>query len=405
MNHLVQLGIPPELTEQWIVGWEKSQACRPTDGIFFLQDGFVDDLIKTSGLCSAAQPSFRAAAAQIRSTEALADFAWHCHWRLNVAPASINAEHNPWPAKKGDFAIMGNQFFFVFPILAALPRLRACYAERGIPRQVLADTLRDLDVWAHTYFELNGQWGYRDPRWLLNHTSPNLFRLGRLQFQFGKRNNQNQIWRNENTGETIIFPPDDMPITADGFFCLEQETGAFVSTYKIDDECGTVTGNPVRADGRIDAKPITLSLQKWHQPCVNGDQALNIHIPAGEPLEEDACRDSLLQAKAFFPRYFPDFQFKVIQCGSWLFDPQLAEYLPPSANLLRFQSLFHLYPAVGGNSWQIRQRVFGNPDTPLDEVPQVTSLQKIVKQHLQSGRHWRSGSVIIFSDEIPSVSD
>ena len=28
---------------------------------------------------------------------------------------------------------MGNQFFFVFPILAALPRLKAYYAERGIP--------------------------------------------------------------------------------------------------------------------------------------------------------------------------------------------------------------------------------------------------------------------------------
>lgn len=400
MNSLVHLGLPAVLAEPWSAGCEASAACFPSDGVFFLQESFVRDIIAVSGLCPEAQPSFLAAATQIRSTPELLAFAWHCHWRLNLAPPAINAEHNPWPSQKAEFTIMGNPFFFVFPILAALPRLKAYYAEHGIPARVLADTLHDLDVWAHTSFEQNGTWGYRDPRWLLNHTSPNLFRLGRLQFQFGTRNNPCTAWRHQSNGQVVVFPPDGLPVTADGFFCLDGEPAAFASICTVDDQHATLTGTPVRPDGRIDSKTVTLPLHEWRQPCVNGDQVLNIHIPAGEPLDEVACRDSLRQAVAFFPRFFPHFHFKAIQCGSWLFDPQLADYLPPQANLVRFQSLFHRYPMVNGNSWQIRQRVFGNPDLPLDNVPQQTSLQKIVKKHLQDGRQWRSGCVLLFPDEV-----
>lgn len=295
---------------------------------------------------------------------------------------------------------MGNQFFFVFPILAALPRLKAYYAERGIPARILADTLHDLDVWAHTTHDLHGVWGYRDPRWLLNHTAPNLFRLGRLQFQFGKRNNPCNTWRKTDTGQVVIFPPDGLPATEDGFFAHEDEPQAFATIYNLDADQGTVTGTPVRPDGRIDQHPITLPLEEWKQPFINGDQMITIHIPAGAPLDFDACRDSLRQAIAFYPRFFPDFQFKALQCGSWLFDPQLADYLPAQSNLIRFQTLFHRYPMVNGSSWQIRERVFGDPELPLDKVPQKTSLQKIVKKHLQEGRQWRSGCVITLPEEI-----
>jgi hypothetical protein len=400
MNCDVNLGLPAALATQWAVGGEASAACFPTDGVFFLQEGFVKEIVAVSGLCPEAQPAFFAAADQIRSTPELLAFAWHCHWRLNIAPAAINAEHNPWPTQKAEFTVMGNQFFFVFPILAALPRLQAYYAEHGIPARILADTLHDLDVWAHTTYDLHGLWGYRDPRWLINHTTPNLFRLGRLQFQFGKRNNPCNAWRQPTTGEVVIFPPDGLPATADGFFGLDGEPQAFTTIYKVDADHATVTGTPVRPDGRLDQHPITLSLREWQQPCVNGDQVLNIHIPAGDPLDAEACRDSLRQAAAFFPRFFPDFQFKAIQCGSWLFDPQLADYLPAQTNLVRFQTLFHLYPMLNGNSWQIRQRVFGDPDLPLDKVPQKTSLQKIVHRHLQEGRQWRSGCVLILPEEI-----
>lgn len=400
MNCDVNLGLPADLAAKWAVGRESSAACFPADGVFFLQEGFIKEIVTLSGLCPEAQPAFFAAAAQIRSTPELLAFAWHCHWRLNVAPAAINAEHNPWPPKKADFTVMGNQFFFVFPILAALPRLKAYYAERGIPARILADTLHDLDVWAHTTHDLHGVWGYRDPRWLLNHTAPNLFRLGRLQFQFGKRNNPCNTWRKTTTGQVVIFPPDGLPATEDGFFAHEDEPQAFATIYNLDADKGTVTGTPVRPDGRIDQHPITLSLEEWKQPFINGDQMITIHIPAGAPLDFDACRDSLRQAIAFFPRFFPDFQFKALQCGSWLFDPQLADYLPAQSNLVRFQTLFHRYPMVNGSSWQIRERVFGDPELPLDKVPQKTSLQKIVKKHLQEGRQWRSGCVITLPEEI-----
>ncbi|HQC53822.1 MAG TPA: hypothetical protein PLE92_11850, partial [Lentisphaeria bacterium] len=85
MNCDVNLGLPAALAAKWAVGREASAACFPEDGVFFLQEGFVKEIVALSGLCPEAQPAFFAAAAQIRSTPELLAFAWHCHWRLNLA--------------------------------------------------------------------------------------------------------------------------------------------------------------------------------------------------------------------------------------------------------------------------------------------------------------------------------
>ena len=76
-------------------------------------------------------------------------------------------------------------------------------------------------------------------------------------------------------------------------------------------------------------------------------------------------------------------------CGSWLMDEQLAEYLPSDSNILRFQRRFTIDSgwSVQGDDDVVRF-VFGQlPDT-LDELPQRTTLQRAVVQHLRDGRHW-----------------
>ena len=62
---------------------------------------------------------------------------------------------------------------------------------------------------------------------------------------------------------------------------------------------------------------------------------------------------------------------------------------------MRFQSLFQLFPAPKANDWQHRERVFGNPDIPLDQAPQKTSLQKILKREILNGFRFRSGLGVI----------
>lgn len=56
------------------------------------------------------------------------------------------------------------------------------YRERGIPEQILIDTMSDIVVWCGTYYGINGVAGLTEIRWIKRHLTLRLFKLGRLQF-------------------------------------------------------------------------------------------------------------------------------------------------------------------------------------------------------------------------------
>jgi hypothetical protein len=122
----------------------------------------------------------------------------------------------------------------------------------------------------------------------------------------------------------------------------------------------------------------------------SGDPALGVHIPAIGPLTPDACDDSVEQARAFFPKHFPDRPVRIATCGSWLLDPQLAEYLADDANIIRFQRRFTAVSAWArpGDDDVIRF-VFGYVPESIEDLPQTTTLERAVVTHLRSGRHWQ----------------
>jgi len=70
------------------------------------------------------------------------------------------------------------------------------------------------------------------------------------------------------------------------------------------------------------------------------DPVIDIHIPEGEPLSPEKCDESIENAKVFFKKYFPEFQYKCFTCHSWLLDDTLDEILPPTSNLIAFKSRF-----------------------------------------------------------------
>jgi len=56
------------------------------------------------------------------------------------------------------------------------------YREKGIPEEILVDTLYDIVRWCETYSEIHGKLYLGELAWLKRHMSANLFKLGRLQF-------------------------------------------------------------------------------------------------------------------------------------------------------------------------------------------------------------------------------
>lgn len=230
------------------------------------------------------------------------------------------------------------RFFYVYVYLAALPTIRQWHRERSIPDDVSWATLADLGEHLAIHRRMFGEASLDIPDWLTLHFRGLLYRLGRLQFH---------RWR---------FPLH-VPIDTD------------------------TIGNDV-----TELRPSP------------GALALDVHIPeSGGPLSPAACSESFAQARDFFARYFPEEKYRFAWCASWLLDPQLANYLPPTSNIVCFQRRFHLV-AGGSNSDQgIMRFVFRRVAPSLDELPQRTALERAVVSHLRAGQHWqvRSGWLVL----------
>ncbi|MEV1116115.1 acyltransferase domain-containing protein [Actinosynnema sp. NPDC049800] len=124
-----------------------------------------------------------------------------------------------------------------------------------------------------------------------------------------------------------------------------------------------------------------------------GDGAVDLHVPESGPLTPEAVDESLDEARAFFPRHFPDEHFTAFACGSWLLDPQLREYLPEDSNIVRFQRRFDLEPYEEPEGLdadvEVLRFAFRTLTTPLDQLPRRTALQRAIVDHLKAGHHWQ----------------
>lgn len=140
-------------------------------------------------------------------------------------------------------------------------KLEKQYAEKGIDRQILLDTLNDLVVWVNTWKEVKGSLYLGELGWLSLHMSMKLFRLGRLQF------------------------------------CRKQEHGV---------------------------------------------NMIDMHIPAIGPLTPESCKASIEKARAFYAKYYPDYDYSGFTCHSWLLDEALDTVLPEESNIRKFRQMFDL---------------------------------------------------------------
>ncbi|MDQ3692786.1 MAG: acyltransferase domain-containing protein [Chloroflexota bacterium] len=220
-----------------------------------------------------------------------------------------------------------HRFFFVYVYLATLVHVQAYHRARGIPAAIGRELLADLGRSMREYRLAHGTGGFIDAAWLMIHFRGLLYHLGRLQFERRR---------------------------------LGRRIGAAVNAAGLD--AGT------------------------------DDPALGIHIPAlSGALAPEACDASIVEAAAFFARYFPGERYEIAVCDSWLLDPQLAEYLPATSNIVRFQCRFRLAAGPDPVDEWILRFVFGRADVDLDTVPQRTTLERAVASHLRAGRTWHGG--------------
>jgi hypothetical protein len=117
----------------------------------------------------------------------------------------------------------------------------------------------------------------------------------------------------------------------------------------------------------------------------HGDGVLDVHIPeTGLPLDPAACDASFARARDVFPEHH------TAMCHSWLLDPQLADVLPASSNIVRFQRRFELTAEGENGNEDVLRFVFHTFDPDLDKLDAATTLERALLEHMRAGRQWRA---------------
>lgn len=117
-----------------------------------------------------------------------------------------------------------------------------------------------------------------------------------------------------------------------------------------------------------------------------GDPVIEIHIPEGDGLTDEGVSASIEGAKEFLLKYFPDYNYSVFTCHSWLLDDTLKEYLTENSGIIRFGNRFD---KVAWDEKPELIRYLFTWDTTLPNLKQkhpTSSLAKKVQEAVLKGK-------------------
>lgn len=113
--------------------------------------------------------------------------------------------------------------------------------------------------------------------------------------------------------------------------------------------------------------------------------AISIHIPSDADFSPESVDLSLAQARRFFAGYYPEYPLNTWFCDSWLLSPALTPLLSKDSHILSFQRRFRILTENSEARDYLEWLYAVPPDTPLEELPERTGLQRRVKKLLLSG--------------------
>lgn len=127
----------------------------------------------------------------------------------------------------------------------------------------------------------------------------------------------------------------------------------------------------------------------------NDEKVVSIHIPSDANFSSDRVEQSILLAKKFLSQHYPEYKNSKFICNSWLLSPQLIPLLDSESNIAKFYSRFSIVENKTDLKDYIEWLFQSQEDTPLDKLPEKTSLQRKVKEYMRSGKFIGAGFGIL----------
>jgi len=390
------------------IEWEDSTSCLPESGLPFLAPQAVVDACRMLSLPSDAQDALLAVAGEVAAGPGLSALAWHMHYcafHSQTYSSWTTIPHWP-PVECVDRLLQGDgRTFYLLIVTSGLPGMRAVYEARRISLDVLAETLLQLESDLDWLFKTEAVWGLEKPdriRWYRFALLGELFRLGRLQFQFGEFRFPVRVFRHRASRVVVALSEGGVVYLPNGQADgpgRRQSAGHWTAEWT--ETSAGVAGHPILPSGRALRRTVHLLAAEWQLVLARGDPALYLHFPEDGPLEHDLCGVSLRRAISFYARYFPDRPWACFGCGSWVLNSRLQDLLPAASNMVRFQQEVYLLPYTTQDN-QLVDRILGGIPRDPGKAPRDTTLQRALLDRLAAGEpdDARAGACFLLPEDL-----
>ena len=273
-----------------------------------------------------------------------------------------------------------------FAILWHLDGAIARLEERKLPLRIISDSLNGIESEMLAYEEFKGRYGTRGfVGWYTYFLFGEILRVGRLQYQFFKLPSPVRVYK--RTEEVaILMDGVDMHKKGMIFGSLGQtdEEGRYFAD--ITEDGNSVFGYRTNKYGEVD--PLRVELSGYTEVLRKGDNVLSVHITNSEPFNIELVRKSFEEADEFFPRYYGDMNIKAYYLHSWLAEKRLRDIIGRDTNITLFADMFEGIPTRSGQYGAYMYLFACSEDTPTDELPERSSMQRAVKKYMQEGNYF-----------------
>lgn len=293
-----------------------------------------------------------------------------------------------------DIAPLYSSYFF-------LEEMIEDYERRGLPYEVISDTLAAMELEMNDYVGIYGRVGMRRyVSWYFHWVKRDLISIGRFQFEIMPFRYKVRAYRR---GDDVKLLLDGYKVHRSGLILgsagMTDEDGSF--TADIKDEDGAFVGYTTNEFGECNTS--AERLEGYKEILRQGSMVLNVHIPSKLPLTPEICEKSYNDAIKILRKAYPEYDFKAICCASWMMEKRICEILGKKTNLSRFSDPYIGFP-LQSQGRGIYSFVYNlHQPIPTEELAEDTSLRRAIKQHLLKGGFvYEKGGIIPIdtSDEV-----
>lgn len=308
----------------------------------------------------------------------------YCHFLASVLdsnnPELIQSVCRPKESAK-------NEIFDTLPLFALLskvPKMKLRLKKLNIPDDVISDTANMFENQIQDFIDLNGHTGISTyVNWMMKFINCEIIRVGRFNLEIFTYDLPYHIFTN---GSEIKIMPDRIVFHRSGEIlgsagCTDAD-GSFDSFFVEKPDCyeGLIVKNGICIN-----ETVRLFKNEWTPFLKNGDKVINIHIPSGGALAFNENTNDLLFGAEIIEKAFGP--YNVFYCESWLLNHYLRKIIGKETNITRFGDRFIRFPFESNGNDVFEYLYFLPPTTPASSLPENSSLQKAVKNHLLNDGH------------------